>query len=177
MLRELVARKVASRVCGMLGDKAQAARDPPHRRRPRAPMPAPPSQTIGAAPVRPCAPPRRCSAAPMTSPVPGGSHRHGRARSMPPAATAGPGRAGRSMPNRSTVATRSTAVMPLSVANADTPSTSSTTQALRLPAPARTRFLLPQPDASTMPKPNSSPPDSSDSHSSRAAGVDAVAGA
>ncbi|MNQ33615.1 hypothetical protein D3C85_470490 [compost metagenome] len=66
----------------------------------------------------------------------------------------------RSMCTASTVATRSTAVMPFSVAKADTPMSTSTTSALRLPPPRRTSVLLPQPEDSTMPTPNSRPPTS-----------------
>jgi hypothetical protein len=43
-----------------------------------------------------------------------------------------------------------------------------TTSDFRLPAPIRTSVLLPHPDASTMPKPNISPPTSDDSQFSRA---------
>ncbi len=68
----------------------------------------------------------------------------------------------------STVARRTTAVMPLSVANAATPSTTKTTTDFKLPPPMRTSVLLPQPDASTMPKPNIAPPTSADSHMKRA---------
>ncbi len=73
--------------------------------------------------------------------------------------------AGSSTAARSSVFTRSTAVMPRIVANAEMPSTSNTTSDFRLPPPRRTRLLLPQPDASTMPKPNIVPPTMLDSHS------------
>ena len=59
--------------------------------------------------------------------------------------------------------------MPFSVAKALSPSTVTTTSDFRLPPPTRTRLLLPQPDASTMPKPNIRPPTTADSHSSRGA--------
>ena len=64
----------------------------------------------------------------------------------------------------STVATRHTAVKPLSVANAATAITPSTTNDFRLPPPSRTRLRLPQPEASTMPMPNISPPTACDNH-------------
>ena len=67
----------------------------------------------------------------------------------------------------STVLTRSTAVMPRSVANPAVPSTNTVTNAFKLPVPSRTKFLLPQPDASTMPKPNIAPPTTADNHSKR----------
>ena len=51
------------------------------------------------------------------------------------------------------------------VAYAARPIASITTSALRLPPPRRTNVLLPQPDASTMPKPNISPPTASDNQS------------
>ena len=63
----------------------------------------------------------------------------------------------------SSVATRNTARMPRSVNHAKTPITSSVTSARRLPAPTRSSVLLPQPDASVMPKPKVSPPTMCDS--------------
>src|SRR5206468_619992 len=53
---------------------------------------------------------------------------------------------------------------PLSVMYAAIARNVSTTSDFRLPAPARMRVLLPQPDASVMPKPNSAPPTRCDSH-------------
>ena len=58
---------------------------------------------------------------------------------------------------------RQTANRPLSVMYAAMPSTTRTTQDLRLPAPARISVLLPQPEESVMPKPNRKPPTSADS--------------
>ena len=55
------------------------------------------------------------------------------------------------MKNVSTVFTRNTAVMPFMVAKALMPITTNTTNELRLPPPIRTKALLPQPDAMTMP--------------------------
>ena len=66
--------------------------------------------------------------------------------------------AGKSSLTASSVATRHTAVTPLSVANAAMPSTSNTTSDFRLPPPARTSDFDPQPEANTMPMPNISPP-------------------
>src|SRR5574343_847610 len=63
----------------------------------------------------------------------------------------------------STVPTRNTAVTPRMVAKAAMPITANTTTPLRLPPPMRTSVLLPQPDANTMPKPNSAPPNKADS--------------
>ena len=63
--------------------------------------------------------------------------------------------------------TRNTAVMPLSVAKAARPMTMKTTKDFKLPAPTRTSVLLPQPDASTMPKPNSKPPTNADNQRKR----------
>ena len=77
--------------------------------------------------------------------------------------------AGSSTATASTVATRSTAVSPFSVAKALRPSTVKTTSDFRLPPPRRTSARLPQPDASTMPKPNIAPPTSIDSHIRRGA--------
>lgn len=65
------------------------------------------------------------------------------------------------------MATLSTAVMPRIVAKAAMPSTKNTTSDLRLPPPMRTSVLLPQPEASTMPKPNIAPPTSADSQMKR----------
>ena len=48
--------------------------------------------------------------------------------------------------------------MPFKVAKAEMASTRNTTSDFRLPPPMRTSVLLPQPEASTMPKPNSAPP-------------------
>ncbi len=59
--------------------------------------------------------------------------------------------------------------MPRNVAKAATPSTTKTTSDLRLPPPMRTSVLLPQPDASTMPKPNIRPPTMADSQVRRGA--------
>ena len=67
----------------------------------------------------------------------------------------------------STVATRTTAVRPLIVANAASPITNKTTSALRLPPPSRTSVLLPQPDDSTMPRPNKKPPEAADNQAKR----------
>ena len=53
---------------------------------------------------------------------------------------------------------------PFSVMYAATASTISTTSDFRLPAPRRISVLLPQPDASVMPTPNSNPPTTCDSH-------------
>jgi hypothetical protein len=91
---------------------------------------------------------------------------------QPNAAAASAGRSwptANSIATRSTVATRSTAVMPRSVANAARPSTMKTTSDFRLPPPMRTSVLLPQPDASTMPKPNSRPPAMAESQFRRGA--------
>ena len=67
----------------------------------------------------------------------------------------------------STVFTRSTASTPLKVAYAANPMTKKTVSALRLPPPIRTSVLLPQPEASTIPTPNSTPPDRADSQITR----------
>ncbi len=64
----------------------------------------------------------------------------------------------------SSALTRHTANSPFSVMYAEMPSTSITTTDFRLPAPARISVLLPQPDASVMPMPNSRPPAMHDSH-------------
>mgnify|MGYP007030372368 CR=1 FL=1 len=48
-------------------------------------------------------------------------------------------------------------------ANAETAMASKTTRDLRFPAAMRTKDLLLQPDASTMPMPNKPPPKSADS--------------
>ena len=56
------------------------------------------------------------------------------------------------------------------------PAPRTTTSDLRLPPPMRTSVLLPQPEASTMPKPNSSPPTSAESQMKRGRGVDGVGG-
>ncbi|MCY1229808.1 hypothetical protein D9M72_421960 [compost metagenome] len=66
----------------------------------------------------------------------------------------------------STVLTRTTPNRPRSVMYADSPRNTNTTSDFRLPAPMRTSVLLPHPDASTMPKPNISPPASADSQPS-----------
>ncbi|MCY1551324.1 hypothetical protein D9M68_876440 [compost metagenome] len=68
---------------------------------------------------------------------------------------------------RSSVLTRTTASTPRSVAKAANPMTKNTTRDLRLPAPMRSSVLLPQPDASTMPNPNSAPPTSADNQMMR----------
>jgi hypothetical protein len=47
--------------------------------------------------------------------------------------------------------------------------TPNTTTDFKLPSPMRTRVLLPQPEANTMPKPNMAPPTSSDNHGTRPA--------
>ncbi len=57
--------------------------------------------------------------------------------------------------------------MPRMVAKAAMPSARNTTTDFRLPPPMRTSVLLPQPDASTMPKPNSAPPTRADSQIQR----------
>ncbi|MDT4872456.1 hypothetical protein FQZ97_1076410 [compost metagenome] len=67
----------------------------------------------------------------------------------------------------STVLTRSTAVTPRKVAKAAMPMMKKTTSDFKLPAPMRTKVLLPQPDASTMPKPNKSPPTMAESQITR----------
>ena len=98
---------------------------------------------------------------------------------MPSACAANAGRLasiGKSTPMRSTVAVRQTAVRPLSVANAQTPITTTTTSALRLPPPTRTRALLGQPDDSTMPKPKRAPPTSADNQIQRLAAYSVPAG-
>ena len=77
---------------------------------------------------------------------------------------------------RSTVATRSTAVMPLSVAKAAIPITAKTTTDFRLPPPIRTSVLLPQPDDRTMPKPNMPPPMSAESQMKRLEAYSVLAG-
>ena len=59
---------------------------------------------------------------------------------------------------------RGTEVMPLSVANALTAMTIRTTSDLRLPPPTRVRLRAPQPEPSTIPMPNISPPTMADSH-------------
>ena len=130
-----------------------------------APMPMPPSKTSK---LRPSG--RRntqsINTAAIASPSQG-------ATVWAPAPMAPPTSEGRSCPPgsssvaRSTVCTRSTPVMPRSVAKADIPSTSTTTSDFRLPPPTRTRLLLPHPDASTMPKPNIAPPIKVDSQSTR----------
>ena len=56
------------------------------------------------------------------------------------------------------MATRNTAVMPFKVAKAAMPITMKTTIDFKLPLPMRTSVLLPQPEASTIPKPNIKPP-------------------
>ena len=53
---------------------------------------------------------------------------------------------------------RSGPTMPPMAMNADRPTMTSVISARRSPPPARARFLLAQPPASTMPKPNISPP-------------------
>ena len=74
---------------------------------------------------------------------------------------------GESMATLSSAATRTTAVMPFNVAKAATPMTTNTTTDLRLPPPMRTSVLLPQPEDSTMPKPNKEPPTRADSQMKR----------
>ena len=53
------------------------------------------------------------------------------------------------------------------MAKAATPITINTISDFKLPPPSRTRVLLPQPDDSTMPKPNINPPTTADNHSKR----------
>ena len=52
---------------------------------------------------------------------------------------------------------------------AETPRNTSTTSDFRFPAPARSSVLLPQPEASVMPKPNRKPPMMCESHDTRGA--------
>src|SRR6185312_4192038 len=63
---------------------------------------------------------------------------------------------------------RTPANTPFSVMYAAAASTTSTISDFRLPAPSRMSVLLPQPDASVMPAPNSSPPTTFDSHGTSA---------
>ncbi len=58
----------------------------------------------------------------------------------------------------SSALTRHTAKRPFSVMYAEMPSTTITITDFRLPAPARISVLLPQPEASVIPKPNRKPP-------------------
>ena len=171
---ELVATKASSSVFGSSGDVAEAARHPPHRRDHRADAEAA-EQHVARCGLRraqrPRPPARRRSAGPAAA-----------RRAARPAPVAAASSVGRSCPRRAassaTLVDRGHArpppVMPRSVANAARPSTRSTTSDFRLPPPMRTSVLLPQPEASTMPKPNIRPPTTSDSQISRGAGVDAT---
>jgi hypothetical protein len=164
MRRELVARKTSSSVFGSSA-RWPSRPDTHHSSTITRPMPAPPSQT---SPLRPSG--RRNTQASSTNAIAVPSHGASAAGARPTAPPSSEGRscpAGRVTNTRSTVSTRSTAVMPFIVANALRPSSSTTTSDFRLPPPTRTRLLLPQPDASTMPKPNISPPTTDDSHSTR----------
>ena len=87
-----------------------------------------------------------------------------------PTAAASPGRsdvaapsAAKSKRTGSRPVARQTPKIPRSVMYAETPRNTSTTSDLTLPPPMRISVLLPQPDASVMPKPNRKPPSSIDS--------------
>ena len=102
------------------------------------------------------------TAPPIQEPVPAASH--------PQRPANQPGNAlvpAMSNATRSTVEVRNTAVMPRSVAKAATPMTKKTTRDFKLPPPMRTSVLLPQPEASTMPKPNRPPPTRADNQITR----------
>ena len=155
---------------------AQPPRHPPHADDHRAD-----AQARRAAPrrcgLRAATAPRPAAAAPRPPPSHSGQRWPRCTGGVRPAATAGPARWAASTATASTRGhARPRPVTPRSVAKAATPSTNSTTSDFRLPPPTRTSVLLPQPEASTMPKPNISPPTSVRQPQQRGPGIDAVGG-